>query len=181
MEKKLDYSRRRTPSMEGPTLEVRNVRICNWRWHQMCCVCRTCVAFRAIHLGRRVVRSDLGGITRGKKVAVYWRWPKATGNIQGEWHEAAVKSSNRRGLGTMTVEYDEEHSLDTVNIEEENVVWMDPVGNIDAEEDLQNEDPQRVAPKKRKRNLAAEEDLQNEDPQRAAPKKRKRPECKHGK
>ena len=48
--------------------------------------------------------------------------------------------------------------LDTVNIEAENVVWMDPVGNIDAEEDLQNEDPQRVAPKKRKR-----------------------PECKHGK
>ena len=75
--------------------------------------------------------------------------------------------------------------LDTVNTEEGNVVWMDPVGNIDAEEDLQNEDPQRVAPKKRKRNLAAEEDLQNEDPspQRVAPKKprRKRPECKHGK
>jgi hypothetical protein len=56
----------------------------------------------------------------------------------------------------MTVEYDEEHSLDTVNTEEGNVVWMDPVGNIDAEEDLQNEDPQRVAPKKRKREKCAE-------------------------
>ena len=123
----------------------------------------------------------MGGITRGKKVAVYWRWPKATGNIQGEWHEATVKSSNRRGLGTMTVEYDDGGSQDTVNIEEENVVWMDPVGNIDAEEDLRNEVPQRVAPRKQKRNIAAEEDLQNEDPQRVAPKRQKRKKCEHGK
>ena len=98
--------------------------------------------------GRRVVRSDLGGITRGKKVAVYWRWPKATGNIQGEWHEATVKSSNRRGLGTMTVEYDEDHIPATVNIEEENVVWMDPVGNIDAEEDLRLNIEEPVVPKR---------------------------------
>ena len=96
--------------------------------------------------GRRVVRSDLGGIIFGMKVGVYWRWPEATGNLQGEWHEATVKSSNRRGLGTMTVEYDEDHIPDTVNIEEENVVWMDPVGNIDAEEDLRLNIEEPVVP-----------------------------------
>ena len=111
--------------MEGPTLEVRNVWICNWRWHQcVACVQDVC-SVQSNPPGRRVVRSDLGGITRGKKVAVYWRWPKATGNIQGEWHEATVKSSNRRGLGTMTVEYDDGGSQDKVNINGEGIVWME--------------------------------------------------------
>ena len=96
------------------------------------------------------------------QVAVYWRLPEATGDgPKGKWYEAAVKSVNSR-KGTIQIAYLEDGSRDDVNFEDENVVcqWMDPVGNIEAEEDLRNE---------------------SEDPQRAAPKKQKGPKCEHGK
>ena len=80
--------------------------------------------------GRRVVKSDLRSSI--VLVAVYWRLPEATGDgPKGKWYVAAVKSRNSRN-GTIQIAYLEGGSEDDVDIETEDVVWMeDPVLNIE--------------------------------------------------
>ena len=100
--------------------------------------------------GRRVVSGDLRSIIVLALVAVFWRCPGATGDDpQGKWYVATVKSVNsRKGTGTIQIAYLEDGSGDDVNIEEENVVWMEnPVANIEEPDVPKRTYVRRLTPK----------------------------------